>query len=73
MTQLERDYHTAKVCIIAVVVIVVVIVVIVSLQEVFLEIVSYFGENQKLAQPNGIFPVLQRFSSAFKVLLLMKK
>ena len=28
---------------------------------------AYFGENPKQAQPNSVFPVLQRFVTGFRV------
>ena len=34
-------------------------------KEVFLQVVKYFGENPKLAQPNSVFPTLQRFRTSF--------
>ena len=36
-------------------------------QDTFTELVQYFGENPKLAQPNTVFPVLQRFITSLKV------
>ncbi|KAL5496330.1 hypothetical protein EMCRGX_G012589 [Ephydatia muelleri] len=35
-------------------------------KEVFTEVVQYFGENVKQTQPNTLFSVLQRFTTAFK-------
>ena len=37
------------------------------LQEAFMEVVQYFGENAKSAQPNTVFPVLHRFVGGFRV------
>jgi hypothetical protein len=34
--------------------------------EAFQEVVGYFGENPKTAQPNAVFPVLLRFVTAFR-------